>query len=76
MLGCVYACFLSQFASAEVKKAGEFYTPHCVVEMLEPYRGRVYDLCCGSSGMFVQSIAFTRAHATAPGISVAKALMA
>ena len=68
VLGRVYEYFLSQFASAEGKKGGEFYTPRCVVkllvEMLEPYRGRVYDPCCGSSGMFVQSIAFIRAHAS------------
>ena len=67
VLGRVYEYFLSQFASAEGKKGGEFYTPRCVVkllvEMLEPYRGRVYDPCCGSSGMFVQSVAFIRAHA-------------
>jgi type I restriction enzyme M protein len=67
VLGRVYEYFLSQFASAEGKKGGEFYTPRCVVkllvEMLEPYRGRVYDPCCGSSGMFVQSVEFIRAHA-------------
>ena len=67
VLGRVYEYFLSQFASAEGKKGGEFYTPRCVVkllvEMLEPYRGRVYDPCCGSSGMFVQSVEFVRAHA-------------
>ena len=67
MLGRVYEYFLSQFASAEGKKGGEFYTPRCVVkllvEMLEPYKGRVYDPCCGSSGMFVQSVEFIRAHA-------------
>ena len=60
VLGRVYEYFLSQFASAEGKKGGEFYTPRSVVkllvEMLEPYKGRVYDPCCGSSGMFVQSI--------------------
>ena len=65
MLGRVYEYFLSQFASAEGKKGGEFYTPRCVVkllvEMLEPYKGRVYDPCCGSSGMFVQSVEFIRA---------------
>ena len=70
-LGRVYEYFLSQFASAEGKKGGEFYTPRCVVkllvEMIKPYRGRVYDPCCGSSGMFVQSIAFIRAHATGNG---------
>jgi len=55
VLGRVYEYFLSQFASAEGKKGGEFYTPRCVVkllvEMLEPHRGRVYVPCCGSSGM-------------------------
>ena len=68
VLGRVYEYFLSQFASAEGKRGGEFYTPRCVVkllvEMLEPYRGRVYDPCCGSTGMFVQSIEFIRAHAS------------
>ena len=71
VLGRVYEYFLSQFASAEGKKGGEFYTPRCVVrvlvEMLKPYRGRVYDPCCGSSGMFVQSIEFIRAHASGNG---------
>ncbi len=71
VLGRVYEYFLSQFASAEGKKGGEFYTPRCVVkllvEMLEPYQGRVYDPCCGSSGMFVQSMEFIRAHATGNG---------
>jgi len=66
VLGRVYEYFLSQFASAEGKKGGEFYTPRCVVkllvEMIEPYKGRVYDPCCGSSGMFVQSVEFIRAH--------------
>ncbi len=66
VLGRVYEYFLSQFASAEGKKGGEFYTPRCVVrllvEMLEPFKGRVYDPCCGSSGMFVQSEAFIAAH--------------
>jgi len=66
VLGRVYEYFLSQFASAEGKKGGEFYTPRCVVqllvEVLEPFRGRVYDPCCGSSGMFVQSEAFVLAH--------------
>ena len=70
-LGRVYEYFLSQFAGAEGKKGGEFYTPRCVVkllvEMLEPYRGRVYDPCCGSSGMFVQSVEFIRAHAKGNG---------
>jgi len=71
VLGRVYEYFLSQFASAEGKKGGEFYTPRCVVkllvEMLEPYRGRVYDPCCGSSGMFVQSVEFIRAHSNGNG---------
>ena len=71
VLGRVYEYFLSQFANAEGKKGGEFYTPRCIVrllvEMLEPYRGRVYDPCCGSSGMFVQSVEFIRAHATGNG---------
>jgi type I restriction enzyme M protein len=73
VLGRVYEYFLSQFASAEGKKGGEFYTPRSVVkllvEMLEPYRGRVYDPCCGSSGMFVQSVEFIRAHAKGIGES-------
>ena len=71
VLGRVYEYFLSQFASAEGKKGGQFYTPRSVVrllvEMLEPYSGRVYDPCCGSSGMFVQSVEFIRAHATGNG---------
>ena len=66
ILGRVYEYFLGQFASAEGKKGGEFYTPRCVVkllvEMIEPYKGRVYDPCCGSSGMFVQSEEFIRRH--------------
>ena len=71
VLGRVYEYFLSQFASAEGKKGGEFYTPRSVVKllvaMLEPYNGRVYDPCCGSSGMFVQAEAFIRAHASGNG---------
>jgi len=71
VLGRVYEYFLSQFASAEGKKAGEFYTPRSVVrllvEMIEPFAGRVYDPCCGSSGMFVQSVEFIRAHAKGNG---------
>jgi type I restriction enzyme M protein len=66
ILGRVYEYFLGQFASAEGKKGGEFYTPRCVVkllvEMIEPFKGRVYDPCCGSSGMFVQSEEFIRQH--------------
>lgn len=65
-LGRVYEYFLSRFASAEGKGGGEFYTPVSVVrllvEMLEPYQGRVYDPCCGSGGMFVQSLKFIEAH--------------
>lgn len=71
VLGRVYEYFLSQFASAEGKKGGEFYTARSVVRllvaMLEPYRGRVYDPCCGSSGMFVQSMEFIEAHTTGNG---------
>jgi type I restriction enzyme M protein len=66
ILGRVYEYFLSQFASAEGKKGGQFYTPRCVVqvlvEMLRPFKGRVYDPCCGSGGMFVQSEKFVEAH--------------
>lgn len=66
MLGRVYEYFLSRFASAEGKGGGEFYTPTSVVRllvaMIEPYRGRVYDPCCGSGGMFVQSLKFIEAH--------------
>ncbi len=66
ILGRVYEYFLSQFASAEGKKGGQFYTPRCIVrllvEMLAPYRGRVYDPCCGSGGMFVQSEKFIEEH--------------
>ncbi len=71
VLGRVYDYFLSRFASAEGKRGGEFYTPRSIVnllvEMLEPYRGRVYDPCCGSSGMFVQSVRFIEEHATGNG---------
>ncbi len=71
VLGRVYEYFLGRFASAEGKKGGEFYTPRCVVrllvEMIEPFKGRVYDPCCGSSGMFVQSVEFIDAHATSNG---------
>ena len=71
ILGRVYEYFLSQFASAEGKKGGQFYTPRCVVqllvEMLAPWKGRVFDPCCGSGGMFVQSVEFVKAHATGNG---------
>ncbi len=66
ILGRVYEYFLGQFAGAEGKRGGEFYTPRSVVrvlvEMLEPYTGRVYDPCCGSGGMFVQSEKFVQEH--------------
>ncbi len=66
LLGQVYEYFLGQFADAEGKKGGQFYTARCVVkllvEMIEPYKGRVYDPCCGSGGMFVQSENFVLAH--------------
>src|SRR3990167_1470122 len=66
ILGRVYEYFLGRFASAEGKGGGEFYTPQSVVkilvEMIEPYKGRVYDPCCGSGGMFVQSEKFVEAH--------------
>ena len=66
ILGRVYEYFLSEFASAEGKKGGQFYTPRCVVRllvgMLAPYKGRVYDPCCGSGGMIVQSEKFAEAH--------------
>ena len=66
MLGQVYEYFLGQFALAEGKKGGQFYTPGSVVKllvkMLEPYEGRVFDPCCGSGGMFVQSEKFIAAH--------------
>lgn len=66
VLGRVYEYFLGEFAGAEGKRGGEFYTPPSVVrvlvEMLEPYSGRVYDPCCGSGGMFVQSKKFVQKH--------------
>ena len=66
ILGRVYEYFLTQFASAEGKNGGQFYTPRCIVrvlvEMLAPYKGRVYDPCCGSAGMFVQSEKFVEEH--------------
>ena len=80
MLGRVYEYFLGRFAAAEGKSGGEFYTPQSVVkllvEMIEPYEGRVFDPCCGSGGMFVQSLKFTdKWHARYPdekrkGISI------
>ncbi len=66
ILGRVFEYFLGEFALAEGKKGGQFYTPACVVrllvEMLEPYEGRVFDPCCGSGGMFVQSEKFIKSH--------------
>lgn len=66
LLGRVYEYFLGMFADAEGKRGGQFYTPESIVkllvEMLEPYNGRIYDGCCGSGGMFVQSEKFLDAH--------------
>ncbi len=68
ILGKVYEYFLGQFADAEGKKGGQFYTPKSIVQllvaMIEPFKGRVFDPCCGSGGMFVQSEKFVEAHAT------------
>ena len=65
-VGRVYEYFLGKFAASEGKLGGEFYTPKSVVnliaEMIEPYRGKIYDPCCGSGGMFVQSLKFVRSH--------------
>ena len=66
ILGRIYEYFLGEFASSELQKGGEFYTPACLVrtmvEMIEPYKGRVYDPACGSGGMFVQSTKFIQRH--------------
>ena len=66
ILGRTYEYCLAKFAEQEGKRAGEFYTPACVVktlvEVLQPFKGRVYDPCCGSGGMFVQSADFVKAH--------------
>ena len=66
ILGHVFEYFLGEFALAEGKQGGQFYTPRCIVEllvkMLEPYKGRVFDPCCGSGGMFVQSEQFVKEH--------------
>ena len=66
LLGRVFEYFLTQFASAEGKNGGQFYTPSCVVrllvEMLAPYKGRIYDPACGSGDMFVQSEKFVESH--------------
>ncbi|MGV1610908.1 HsdM family class I SAM-dependent methyltransferase, partial [Klebsiella pneumoniae] len=64
--GRVYEYFLSRFAIAEGKGKGEFYTPKSIVnliaELIEPYKGKIYDPCCGSGGMFVQSMKFIENH--------------
>lgn len=66
VLGRVYEYFIGRFAQQEGKGGGEFYTPRCIVkllvEMLEPYQGRIFDPACGSGGMFVQSMKFIQAH--------------
>lgn len=66
ILGRVYEYFIGRFAQQEGKGGGEFYTPRCIVkllvEMLEPFRGRIFDPACGSGGMFVQSLKFIQAH--------------
>lgn len=66
VLGHVFEYFLGEFALAEGKQGGQFYTPKSIVsllvEMLEPYKGRVFDPCCGSGGMFVQSEKFVESH--------------
>jgi type I restriction enzyme M protein len=70
LLGNIYEYFLGKFALAEGRKSGQFYTPPCIVkllvEMLEPFQGSVYDPCCGSGSMFVQSEKFTMAHQGSP----------
>lgn len=67
LLGRVYEYFMGMFANSEGKHGGEFYTPYSIVrllvEMIEPYSGRIYDPCCGSGGMFVQSEKFIKEHA-------------
>ena len=74
VIGRVYEYFIGKFAEAEKKGGGEFYTPRSVVrllvEMLQPYEGRIYDGCCGSGGMFVQSLKFMQAHSGKVNVSV------
>ena len=76
LLGRAYEYFLSGFAGAEGRRGGEFFTPRSVVrvmvEMLEPYKGRVYDPCCGSGGMFVQSEKFIEDHSDTKDVDKAK----
>ena len=71
LLGRVYEYFIGQFADAEGKKGGQFYTPKSIVkllvEMIEPFRGRIFDPCCGSGGMFVQSEKFVNEHSGKTG---------
>lgn len=71
MLGRVCEHFPTPFASAEGQKVGQFYTPNCIgrllVQMLAPYKGRMYDPCCGSGGMFVHLEKFVKAHTGLPG---------
>lgn len=66
IVGRIYEYFLGKFAAAEGKGGGEFYTPKSIVnliaEMIEPFKGKIYDPCCGSGGMFVQSIKFVESH--------------
>lgn len=66
LVGRVYEYFLGKFAATEGKGGGEFYNPKCMVtliaEMIEPYKGKIYDPCCGSGGIFVQSIKFVDSH--------------
>ncbi len=66
LIGRVYEYFLQEFSIDERKDKGEFYTPKCIVdliaELIEPYQGKIYDPCCGSGGMFVQSVKFVEAH--------------
>jgi type I restriction enzyme M protein len=66
IIGRVYEYFLRKFALAEGKGKGEFYTPKCIVkliaEIIEPYKGKIYDPCCGSGGMFIQSVDFVKSH--------------
>jgi len=71
LLGRVYEYFIGEFSDAEGKKGGQFYTPRCIVkllvEMIEPYKGRIYDPACGSGGMFVQSEKFVEEHGDKKG---------
>ncbi|MEW8266485.1 MAG: class I SAM-dependent DNA methyltransferase [Candidatus Thiodiazotropha sp.] len=66
VVGRVYEYFLGNFAASQGQRGGEFFTPKCVVnliaEMIEPYQGKIYDPCCGSGGMFVQSVKFVESH--------------